>query len=140
MKYNAANNKNSRSYLKGGLLFTGFTLIAFLVASCEKEVNGNGLLHVTVEHQDLDVARAVVYLNRDSTYHPDSLNDEYDVLQKADAAGEVSFADLAPGTYYVYALGHERSHQLKVEGMDSVVINKRHRQNSYELTIQTRLK
>lgn len=117
----------------------GLVILTF-ATSCKKDHAANGSLKVIVEHNGLKVNGASVYLNRDSTYHPDSLNDEYDKMQKADAIGEVTFHDLAPGIYYVYVAGHERDEHLDIEGTDSITITDRQRQNDYELTVRTVLR
>ncbi|RYE22955.1 MAG: hypothetical protein EOP45_07500 [Sphingobacteriaceae bacterium] len=117
------------------LVVTGFCLTA-----CKDDLNGNGSVLVKVNHQGLKVGQALVYLNRDSTYHPDSLNDEFDKQGRADVIGEVSFTNLEPGKYFMFAEGKEPGSYATVRGTDSVVVKKRYRQNSYNITIKTALK
>ncbi|WP_147321908.1 hypothetical protein [Mucilaginibacter conchicola] len=122
------------------LFIAGFVVLLWGMAACKKDGTANGSLKVIVEHNGIKINGASVYLNRDSTYHPDSLNDEYDKMQKADAIGEVVFHNLMPGTYYVYAAGFERDNHAGIEGADSIIITDRQRQNDYELKLHTTLR
>jgi hypothetical protein len=122
------------------LFIAGLAVLYFAMAGCKKDNAANGSLKVIVEHNGIKVTGASVFLNRDSTYHPDSLNDEYDKIQKADATGEVVFHDLKPGTYYIYASGFERENHNDIEGTDSIVITDRQRQNDYELKLRMALR
>jgi uncharacterized protein (DUF2141 family) len=117
------------------LAVTGLVLTA-----CKDDLNGNGTINVSVKHEGLKVGQALVYLNRDSTYHPDSLNDEFDKKERADAFGDVHFDNIEPGRYYLFAEGRETGKKALVGGMDSVVVKKRQRHNSYYITIKTDLR
>ncbi|AMR32298.1 hypothetical protein A0256_13155 [Mucilaginibacter sp. PAMC 26640] len=110
------------------------------LAACKDDLNGNGTINVKVIHQELQVGQALVYLNRDSTYHPDSLHDEFDKKERADAVGEVHFDNIEPGRYYLFAEGRETGKNTIVRGIDSVIVNKRQRQNAYDVRIRTSLK
>lgn len=116
------------------------TVLCLSLTACKDDLSGKGSVTVKISHQGLNVGQAVVYLNKDSTYHPDSLNDEFDKLQRADAAGEVQFSNVEPGKYYLYAEGRDPGLKSIVWGTDSIVIKKKFRQNSYDVTINTTIK
>lgn len=126
------NNNFKAAFLLAG---TGISL-----AACKKDLNGNGTVNVQVTHMGQNVSRALVYLNRDSTYHPDSLNDEFDKQERADANGVVHFDNIEPGRYYLYAEGRELLGKSTVCGIDSIDVKKRQRQNSYDIEVRTILK
>jgi hypothetical protein len=112
-----------------------FIYFLFLLASssCVKDLSGNGSLKVKFTHSGTSVGQGMIYLNRDSIYLPTGPNDEYDHSQRADAEGVASFANLEAGKYFIFASGF--SGNRSVEGVDSIIINRRFRQNDYDLIV-----
>jgi hypothetical protein len=113
-------------------------LLGLSINSCVKDFSGNGSLKVKFTHSGTSVGQAIVYLNKDSVYLPTGPNDEYDHSLSADAEGVVSFANLEAGKYFVYASGFSRNRT--VEGVDSIIIRRRFRQNDYDLIVKAQEK
>lgn len=80
--------------------------------SCGKEneapmVNGNVTLNVHAVHHSWDVRNLKVYLEANTLVFPGRDSTLYDRSLTTDDYGKVSFTQLFPGNYYVYASGFD---------------------------------
>lgn len=97
--------------IRNGLLV--FILLAFF--ACKKNQNttdGNGIkgnlsLEVHVKHHSYDVAAITVYLKMNATEFPGRDSSIYNLSGQTDGYGKITFNNLYPGKYYVYASGFD---------------------------------
>jgi hypothetical protein len=80
--------------------------------SCSKEneapvVNGNVTLNVHAVHHSWDVSNVKIYLEANTLVFPGRDSTVYDKSLTTDGYGKVSFTQLFPGNYYIYASGFD---------------------------------
>lgn len=102
---------NNSGYFQSGL----FVLTMLVFFSCKKNDNtfdGNSIkgslsVEVHVKHHSYDVAAIMVYLKKDATEFPGRDSSTYNFKGQTDGYGKVTFENLFPGKYYVYASGFD---------------------------------
>lgn len=87
-------------------------IVVTLLFSCKKEneapvVNGNVVLNVHAVHHSWDVTNVKIYLKANTSVFPGTDSTLYDKYLTTDGYGKVSFTQLFPGNYYIYASGFD---------------------------------
>ena len=118
----------TRLYL---LRFGALLLILASIFSCKKEsnstinqVSGNIVLNVHAVHHSWDVNNIKVYLKANTTVYPGPDSTLYDKYLVTDGYGKVSFEQLIPGNYYVYATGFDSLWGANVIGYKLINLSK----------------
>ncbi|NHA03486.1 hypothetical protein G7092_06765 [Mucilaginibacter sp. HC2] len=125
------DKRNNGILLETRFLIPCIMVILLLLGACNKDVDSDGYLLVTVKYKGAAVSQATVYIRKDSLYQPLVKMIKYDSVQRADGSGVVLFNNLEAGKYYIYATGSG------VCGTDSVTIRKRYRENNYDIVVNT---
>lgn len=112
------------------ILFT----LCVIIFSCKKD-NDHGNVLVTVNFNGKAIDQPTIYMKKGTLTNPNIPLTDYDKSMSGDAAGQVTFEDLAPGDYFFYAQAYSNSKSNYVFGENSVRVKSRSRENSYELTI-----
>ena len=101
-----------------------------LTAGCSKKgdevlpvVKGSISLDVKVLHHTWEVSGIMVYLERGATEFPGMDSSLYDLRGQADGYGSMTFNNLYPGNYYVYASGYDSQWGDHVFGYMSLVLD-----------------
>lgn len=105
--------------------------ILFFLQSCDKDLNGNGNILAHVQHNGKEMGQAMIYLKLGSQ----ATESNYDYRQSGDAVGEAYFANLKPGTYYLFCKGYDSSSKQYLTGTKTVAIVFRSRQNESRVTV-----
>lgn len=80
------------------------SLIAFCltVISCAK-YNDYGSVLVTVNYNGKAIDQPIIYLKKGTLTNPNISLDKYDKVGSGDAAGQITFENLAPDNYFFFA-------------------------------------
>ncbi len=70
-------------------------------------VNGNVTFNVHAVHHSWDVSNLKIYLEANTLVFPGRDSTVYDKSLTTDGYGKVSFTQLFPGNYYIYASGFD---------------------------------
>lgn len=104
----------------------------FCFQSCDKDLDGNGNILAHVQHSGKEIDQPMIYLKLGSQ----ATESSYDFRQSGDAVGEAYFANLKPGTYYLFCKGYDPSSKQYLSGNKTVVIQYRSRQNETKVLLE----
>ena len=104
-------------------------LIIALLFSCKKEdkspvVTGNVTLNVHAVHHSWDVSNVRIYIKANTLVFPGTDSTVYDKYLTTDGYGKVSFTQLIPGNYYIYASGFDSVWGANVIGYKLIYLTK----------------
>ncbi|MBS1771241.1 MAG: hypothetical protein JST82_00170 [Bacteroidetes bacterium] len=108
-----------------------YVLFPLLIISCKKDNINNGDVLARVYYKGNQVPRATVSLFKDTTDKPLK-------LMVSDAIGEVSFSQLEPGDYYLFANGNWYNPYMNICGKQFVRVLYKAQSNHYDVIIDTR--
>lgn len=115
-------------YLKKYIIILSAVILSF---SCKKEndstplaVTGNVVLNVHVMHHSWDVSNVRVYLKANTLVYPGPDSTLYDKYLVTDGYGKVSFTQLIPGNYYIYASGFDSIFGANIIGYKQIYLTK----------------
>lgn len=125
-------NKTGQSYLMIAL----FILFLFqLLSGCEKE-NGYGSVKVTVIYPGRKMSNVKVFYKKGMLTNPNILLENYDGMLTSNSSGEITFDNIAPGNYFLYAKAIDTDANRVVEGSAGITVRQRFRDcNTYDVII-----
>lgn len=122
-----------------------FLLVTLLLlCTCKKSdtvnsssggIHGTITMDVTVMHHTWGVPSIPVYLKYNATDWPGKDTTLYDVKQRANREGFISFPQLGPGNIVIYAAGFDSIFQAFVIGYTTVNLTKNDANSTVNITV-----
>ena len=104
--------------------------VSIVLFSCKKEkesspsVTGTIILNVHAIHHSWDVSNVKIYIKANASVFPGADSTQYDRYIFSDGYGKVSFTQLTPGNYYIYASGFDAVWSANVIGYKLINLTK----------------